>query len=102
MKVIKTYEGNANVKPLQKIEYDHTDVNEFIKRFGLPKAMAEELCCYLLENNKVVTVNETYDAQSGWRGFEFIIDKTDLSVNGYCFCARNVQNFLWDNYKNHE
>ena len=87
---------NPHVKIQFEINSQH-DEKEFINRFNLSIIIAKKLCNYLQKNNKVVDMTESYDPQSGWSGFNFIIGDQDLSVNGFCFSPERVDSFLIKN-----
>lgn len=92
MELIKTYSGG---KQLKHWRYDANDKKEFVKNFPkIDENLAERLCLYLREKNKLVDVIECYDGQSGWKGENFIVNGKDLSINGYCFSASNLDTFL--------
>lgn len=91
MKLVKTYAGS---QALKHIQFDFNDESEFKERFGMTEQTAKNLCKYLKDKNKVVDMIETFDGGSGWRGFDFIIENKNLSLNGFCFSAGNVDKFL--------
>jgi hypothetical protein len=91
MELVKTYAG---IKALKHIQFDFNDEIEFKERFGMTEQTCRNLCKYLKEKNKVVDMIETFDGRSAWRGFDFIIDNKNLSLNGFCFNTINVENFL--------
>ena len=97
MELIHTYRG---ARELKHIRFGFDDEKEFINRFNLSIITAKKLCNYLEKNNKVVDMTETYDPQSGWSGFNFIIGDQDLSVNGFCFSPERVDSFLINNKDN--
>lgn len=78
---------------LKTYELDHSDKEHFLK-LKIDDETANELINYLQLNNKAVTIRECYDSQSGWQGFHFIIDNNDLSLNGYCFSSKRLNNYL--------
>ncbi len=91
MKLIKQYQGYPQLK---QYTLDCTDKEYFIKEFNLSENVVNKLISYLQKHNKEVFIDETYDGQSGWKGFDFIIDKENISGNGYCFSESNLVKFL--------
>lgn len=91
MELQKTYQGSMQLKewkymPGQEIELPNQK--------AFPGDLKKRLDNYLLDNNLSVRIIETYDAQSGWRGFSFIIGQEDISVNGFCYSHSNLDAFL--------
>ncbi len=98
MKLVKQYETHRGVEGLKNWEYDYNDSELFVRNFkSISTGLALRLCNYLKNENKIVNVNECYDAQSGWRGTHFIINNDDLSANGYCFSSHSLDTFLKNN-----
>lgn len=91
MELIHTYSGE---KALKHWRYNANDKEKFMENFPIDEQLADRLCDYLRKENKVVDVIECYDAQSGWSGADFNVDGQNLSLNGYCFDASNVNEFL--------
>lgn len=91
MKLIKQYQGYPQLK---QYTLDCNDKEYFVKEFNLSIQSAELLVSYLQKHNKEVFIYETYDGQSGWKGFNFIIDNENISGNGFCFSEKNLLQFL--------
>lgn len=88
MTIIKEYSGG-----LRNYFLDFNDFEIFRKMTG-SQFLAETICCYLKGNNTHVVIDETYDPQSGFKGFHFVIDNVDLSGNGFCFTKDRLVNHL--------
>jgi hypothetical protein len=90
MKILDTYS-----RGLKKILYDYSDEEVLKERFDLiPPTVIHDLCEWLRVNNETLTVDDTYDPQSGWGGEHFIIRNADLSINGYCLSGTAILDFI--------
>ena len=94
MEIINTWTGNPSLK---EYRLEPTDKEEFFK-LGVNEEMYERLKEYMEENDLKVRIVETYDGQSGWKGFRFILNSTDLSGNGFCFSNGSLTQFLDGTY----
>jgi hypothetical protein len=90
MEIIKTYAAPTN---LRVYTLDASDAEAFAK-LGIKPETITRLQKYLSDKDSKVKVVETYDPASGWRGFEFWLDETDLSLNGYCFSEKRLDYHL--------
>jgi hypothetical protein len=89
MKVVKHYPRGLN-----HTQYDYNDYKELVKKFNIKPLIAEKLCTYMEHNHKVIDVKELYEPRSGWTGFDFFIDRENLSINGFNFSNDNIVKFL--------
>lgn len=93
MKIIHNYSGG-----LKKYTLDGNDRERFIEllthRLYGDTSIIDRLVKYLSDNKKEVTVSDTYDPQSGWRGFNFYFEGVDISGNGYCFDLKLLSEML--------
>lgn len=90
MRLIKQY---APPISLRDYALNYQDREEF-QKLSIKDELLERLCNYLNKTNQEVIVNEVYDGQSRWRGFEFYIDGIDLSRNGFCFSIDKLSDHL--------
>jgi hypothetical protein len=96
MELIKQYKGAQSLKHIQ---FNFEDEIHFIEKFKMSSLLAKKLCSYLKKKNTIIDFIETYDGQSSFKGFDFIIECQNLSLNGFCFNVKNVEDFLNDNVK---
>jgi len=96
MRVIKIYVG---LKNLEHIQYNHNDYELIKNRFELSDELSGKLCDFLEENDFKLDVIDTFDPQSLWQGFNFIINNVDISGNGFCFTAEKLSEFLEKSHK---
>jgi hypothetical protein len=91
MKIIREYRDFG----MKKIEYNGHDADVLKNRFTqLKPETIDRLCEWLIKNNAIIDANDCYDAQSGWKGTNFIVGHADLSLNGYCLSNSSVELFL--------
>lgn len=90
MKIIKTF---PPADFLKIYTLDHNDKTYFTE-LGVSSDNLNVLIDYLMEEDKTIRIDESYDSQSHYKGFHFWIDEEDLSVNGFCFSNEKLKEFL--------